>query len=228
MNIQERASLSREVRQVEATEFRADTEGDVVKFHGVASTVDTPYTVRDMFGEYQETMVGPVFRKTLKEKPDVRLLLNHDGAPLARTKSKTLTLTATPDLTVDAELDARSPLVQTVRSAMERGDLDQMSFAFRATRQEWNQDYTERWIREVELLDVSIVTYPANPTTSASLRSLDETIRELTADKENLDVDEVRRVIAHLETLLEEPQPEPDMTWLNQRRLELWAMKKPA
>lgn len=224
MSIKERATLTRETRTVPATNVEFREQGDdTVRFHGVASTVDTPYTVRDPFGEYTETLVGNVFKKSLREKPDVVLLVNHDGVPLARTGAKTLTLTATPDLTVDAELDLRSPLVQTVRSAMERGDLNKMSFAFRATRQEWNDDYTERWIREVELIDVSVVTFPANPTTSAQLRSLDDTIRELTANRDDLDPDEVRRVIAHLETLLE-PAP-ADMSWLAARYAELWAKR---
>jgi hypothetical protein len=61
---------------------------------------------------------------------------------------------------------------------MERGDLDEMSFAFRVTRQEWNEDYTERWINEVNLSkgDVSIVNYGANPHTGGltSLRGLSD------------------------------------------------------
>ena len=58
---------------------------------------------------------------------------------------------------------------------MDRKDLDEMSFGFRTTRQEWNADYTERVIREYALdipgSDVSIVTFPANPATVAQMRS---------------------------------------------------------
>jgi hypothetical protein len=61
---------------------------------------------------------------------------------------------------------------------MERGDLDEMSFAFRVTRQEWNDAYTERWINEVNLNkgDVSIVNYGANPHTGGltNLRGLSD------------------------------------------------------
>ena len=53
---------------------------------------------------------------------------------------------------------------------MERGDLDEMSFAFRVIRQEWDADYLERRITEVQLFDVSLVTYPANPATVAQVR----------------------------------------------------------
>jgi Escherichia/Staphylococcus phage prohead protease len=200
MDVSQRATLTRETRDFTspALEFRA--EGDAVTFDGIASVVDEPYTVNDMFGEYQETMTKGAFSRTLNAKADVRLLVNHDGVPLARTKSGTLKLSARPDLRAQAELDDSSPLVQGIRSAMERGDMDQMSIGFRATRQEWNDDYSERWIREVELFDVSLVTYPANTLTSASLRSLDEIVAGLTA--KDVDPDQVRRAIEHLETLL--------------------------
>lgn len=225
MNIADRATLEREDRAVATTvEFRDDAD-DTVTFNGVASLVDTPYSVRDQFGEYQETILPGAFKKTLREKDDIRLLINHDGIPLARTKSKTLRLSADPHLSAEATLDSASPLVQTIRSAMERGDMDQMSIGMRVHRQEWNEDYTERQIKEAQLFDVSIVTYPASPTTTASLRSLDETIRELTADKETLDEDEVRRVIAHLESLLRKTEPTTAPVLYMQRLLEFQAKK---
>ena len=58
-----------------------------------------------------------------------------------------------------------------MRSAVERGDLDEMSFAFRVMRQEWNSDYDRRWINEVSLDkgDVSLVNYGANPTTGGTV-----------------------------------------------------------
>jgi hypothetical protein len=54
---------------------------------------------------------------------------------------------------------------------MDRGDLDQMSFAFKATRQAWSSDYSERTISEFKGFDVSVVTYPANPATVVKMRS---------------------------------------------------------
>jgi phage head maturation protease len=71
-------------------------------------------------------------------------------------------------------LDPSNPTAAEVRSAMERGDVDQMSFAFRVVRDDWNKDYSERIISEVKLYDVSVVTYPANPATVVKLRSEDK------------------------------------------------------
>ena len=42
---------------------------------------------------FKESIAPGAFRKTLMETPDVRLLINHEGLPLARTKNGTLTLT---------------------------------------------------------------------------------------------------------------------------------------
>ena len=159
-------------------------EGDgTFKVSGYACVTDAPYEVRDWLGEYTETIARGAFAKSLRESEDVRLLLNHDGVPLARTRSRTLTLTEITNpaddpqgrgqtgLWCEADIDASSPLAQTVRSAMARGDLDEMSFAFAATKQEWNEDYTQRTVNECRLYDVSIVTYPANPATSVQLNS---------------------------------------------------------
>lgn len=204
MDISQRAQLARESRAFTVEDIEIRAEGDTITFDGVASLVDTPYQVHDMFGDFTETMSRGAFSKTLKEKADVRFLVNHEGVPLARTKSKTLSLTADPHLRAYApSLDPMNPTVQEIRSAMSRGDLDQMSIGFQVTRQEWNGDYTQRTIKEVKLFDVSVVTFPASPTTSASVRSLDEFISSIGSD---VDPDEIRRAINHLESLL--PQEE--------------------
>ena len=91
-----------------------------------------------------ETIRAGAFDKSIREKDDVRFLLNHDGVPLARTKSGTMTLEADEfGLLVDADLDPSSPIVAGLRSAMDRGDMDQMSFAFEVTRQEWSPDWSQ-------------------------------------------------------------------------------------
>ena len=177
-----RKAVGRENRARVCTDFQfrevADgSGGSRVHFTGYASTTDDPYEVNDWIGSYTETMARGCFLKTVAERDDAKFLFNHDGVPMASVRGATMTLTEDErGLLVDApDLDAASPLVQTVRSAMERGDLDAMSFAFSATRQEWNEDYTARTVREVRLYDVSVVTYPANPGTigGAGLRALD-------------------------------------------------------
>lgn len=170
------------------TEFRrlrlADLElrdagSDTVELRGYATVWDYSYEVAGgpQMGGWTETMAAGAATRTLNAKPDVRLLVNHEGLPLARTKSGTLQLHADERglMVVAPALDLRNPAVQELRSAMDRGDVDEMSMGFRVTRNEWNADYTDRVIREIALdvsgADVSVVTFPANPATVAQMRA---------------------------------------------------------
>ena len=121
---------------------------------------------------FKESIAPGAFRKTLMETPDVRLLINHEGLPLARTKNGTLTLTEDDrGLYMDAEI-ADTSEGRDLYKLVERGDVDQMSFAFRVIRQKWSDDRSRRVLTEVSLADgdVSVVTYPAYPTTSVEAR----------------------------------------------------------
>lgn len=119
-----------------------------------------------------EKIAPGAFRKTLSETPDVRLLANHEGLPMARTKNGTMRLYEDEKgLYFEAEL-ANTQEARDLYTLVERGDVDQMSFAFRVIRQNWSKDRTERTLTEVSLADgdVSIVTYPAYPATSVEAR----------------------------------------------------------
>lgn len=168
---------------------RRDTRGgaDVtaLSVQGVASVYDYEYEVYGGPAHmgWVERIAKGAFDATLKESPDVVFLLNHEGLPLARTKSGTLELKAgKTGLEVRADLDLTNPLVQALSSAMERGDVDEMSFAFRVTKQEWqahdsapDDEMSLRTITEVNLHrgDVSAVTYGASDATSIDVaRSL--------------------------------------------------------
>jgi HK97 family phage prohead protease len=99
-------------------------------------------------------------------------LINHEGLPLARTKNETLRLREDE---IGLYMDADLPDTQAARdlyTLVERGDVDQMSFAFRVIRQKWNEGRTERTLTELSLADgdVSVVTYPAYPTTTVEAR----------------------------------------------------------
>ena len=165
----------REVRHVHNLELR-QTEDGMPVVEGYATVYDYAYDIAggpDM-GGFTEVIAPGAAKKSAMEA-DVRLLANHEGLPLARTKSGTLELESDDiGLKVRATLDPSNPTAAEVRSAMERGDVDQMSFAFRVVRDEWNKDYSERTISEVKLYDVSVVTYPANPATVVKLRSEDK------------------------------------------------------
>ena len=162
-------SMERRTLAVAGLEVR--DAGDGVNLTGYASTFSQPY---DM-GWYSEQVDPSAFRETLGRKPDVRLLVNHDGLPLARTASGTLTLdTDSRGLRVSASLDPSDPDVAALVPKMRRGDLSQMSFSFRCMRNgdDWSPDMSMRTLRNLDLNDgdVSVVTYPANPNTAATVR----------------------------------------------------------
>jgi hypothetical protein len=149
------------------------TGGTRLLFTGYASVVEAPYTMADWIGDYTEIVRGGAFTKTLSETPDVIFCLNHgwDGAPMARTKAGTLRLSEdTTGLATEADLDGARTDVYQVQSAMDAGELDAMSFAFYVTRQSWSPDYDQRDILEVDMDggDTSVVTWPANPTTTGT------------------------------------------------------------
>jgi HK97 family phage prohead protease len=179
----------REVRNYGLTDVEVREEDDgAVSFNGYATVFNRNYEVYDSYGMFQERIAPSAFDRTLREEPDVVLVINHAGLPLARTKSGTLRLE--PDaigLRVYAELDPEDPDVRALLPKMRRGDVDEMSFAFRVTDDVWSEDYSEREITQVNLHrgDVSVVTFGANPHTMAMVRAAlaDESVREqLAAD----------------------------------------------
>ena len=126
-----------------------------------------------------ERIAPGAFKKALK-KSDVRSLFNHDpNFVLGRTKSGTLKLTEDETGLRMVTYPPDTQLIQDLVAApIKRGDIDQQSFAFRVAKDTWedlDKDIPKRTILEVEeLLDVSVVTYPAYADTSAALRSLGE------------------------------------------------------
>jgi HK97 family phage prohead protease len=213
------ASGDREVRRwaINDIELRSQGDGGPLVLTGYASVFDKGY---EMYGGpekggWTEYVDQGAFDTTLRNKPDVQLLVNHEGMPLARTKSGTLQLsTDKVGLKVYAELNPDDPDVGALAPKMQRGDMDEMSFAFRTVRQEWNEEYTERRLLELNLQkgDVSVVNYGANPATSSSIRSIDvlghlaaldvdELVAELRADGGANPADMLARASAVIEQL---------------------------
>lgn len=171
-----RARLGMVDTRAQRLEVRAADDGSR-SLTGYATTWDTYYDVAGgaPYG-WTETIARGAASKSLAERDDVRFLINHDGLPQARARGLAIdTMTLTADelgLRVDIPaLDSGNPRVVELLSAIDRGDVDQMSFAFYVVKQEWNAEYTERRILELRLVDVSAVTYPANSATIIAARA---------------------------------------------------------
>lgn len=128
-------------------------------------------------GGFREQIAPGAFADAIG-KDDVRLLVNHEGLPLARTVSRTLRLSEDArGLLIEADLDESDPDVARLLPKMTRGDVTHMSFGFsvRPGGQDWAKDdegRTVRTLKKLRLFDVSIVTYPAYPQTDVAVRSL--------------------------------------------------------
>jgi len=109
---------------------------------------------------------------------DVRALWNHDNNyVLGRTKSGTLKLSVD---NTGLRYEITPPDTQYARDLMQsiqRGDVDSSSFQFMVNEDSWEDKPQDgglpiRHLRQcAELIDVSPVTFPAYPQTSASVRS---------------------------------------------------------
>lgn len=171
---------------------------------GYASVTEAPFEMWDWLGPYSEVVRTGAFAKTLAENPQVQLLLNHGGLAMAYTKAGSLRLAEdTTGLHMEADVSTKRSDVTDMLAALEEGSVDEMSFAFRVTRQQWSPDFDQRDILEVDLHrgDVSVVNFGANPATSVgAIRS---------ADFDRLDEADARVLYERLQRRL---QPAPAAT----------------
>jgi HK97 family phage prohead protease len=199
-----RASVTGIVRRAYPVHLEArakDGASGVSTVSGYASVVEEPYEMWDFLGSYAEVVRTGAFTKTLSETPQVQLLLNHGGLAMAYTKAGTLRLSEdSTGLHMEADVTAARSDVQDMLLALEDGSVDEMSFAFRVTRQMWSPDYDQRDILEVDLHrgDVSVVNFGANPATSVqpALRA---------ADFDKLGDDDARALYERLQRRLSPP-----------------------
>lgn len=164
--------------------------GKKVEISGYASTTETPYSMHDSYGAYTEVVRAGAFTKTIGENADVAFLTNHGGLTMARTSSGSLRLSEdSTGLHAAASLNTARSDVSDLVTAIEDGEIDEMSFAFQVMRQAWSPDYDERALVELNLNrgDVSAVNYGANPTTSIGMRAF-RTRRSLDLHRISLDL----------------------------------------
>jgi len=133
-------------------------------------------------GYFRELIAPGAFAKTLADHADVKALFNHEANNiLGRTKSGTLKLAEDATGLLSEINMPDTNLGRDLMVSVKRGDIDQMSFAFQAIQEEWNESDPNnpiRTLKEVKLFDVSPVTYPAYPTTDVSAKSAENILAE--------------------------------------------------
>lgn len=160
-----------------SAEKRDDGTGKLV---GHPIVYNSPTDIGGMFREV--VMPGALDDADLK---DVPLLVNHNDnmIPVARSRRNNgnSTMRLIPDangLGFEASLDiTRNATAAELYSAVERGDIDGMSFAFLIDKERWeglDTDYPTRFIDKFSLIrEISAVTFPAYNTTDINARSKD-------------------------------------------------------
>lgn len=132
-------------------------------------------------GAYEE-IAPEAFNETLGN--DIRALANHETMfVLGRNKAGTLELKADSyGLWGRVKINPNDTDAVNLYERVKRGDVDQCSFGFNIIKEdtEWRDDGTVKWtIREIDLHEVSVVTFPAYEDTGVQARKKQvETHRE--------------------------------------------------
>ena len=160
------------VAEIRATSPAGEEKSPVLE--GMAIVYDQPTTINDPAGQYTEIIKRGALADC--DLSDCRLLYNHDlsKVPLARTP-KTMHFTHDPaGLRMSATLP-ETPEARSVYTAVQRGDLSGMSFAFKvpAGGDSYDRATNTRTIHKIEkIYEVSVVPFPAYPQTSVEARSV--------------------------------------------------------
>lgn len=152
------------------------------------------FNTRTNIGDMWEEEIDPHALDNADLK-DVMLLVNHDrnSIPLARSRNNnansSMQLTIDDDgLNIRADIDKENPKGAELLSAVSRGDITGMSFAFIVDKDEWknlDEDLPLRTITSIsKVIEVSAVNQPAYEATEISCRSLESAKAELESLKE--------------------------------------------
>ena len=160
-------------------ELRADTSADGPVIVGYAAKFNSPSA--DL-GGFKETIMPGAFTRSISSGADVRALMNHDpNMILGRTKNKTLSLEQDGTGLKFRCVLPNTQAARDLHTLVQRGDIDSCSFAFTARDQSWENErsengdlYANRKLMDVDLMDISAVTYPAYGDTEVQARMMFE------------------------------------------------------
>ena len=144
-------------------------------FRGYAAVFNS---VTNVAGYFEEVIAPGAFAESLAAGDDVVALFNHeDDYVLGRRSADTLRLTE-DDKGLYVEIDGPdTQLARDLSVSVGRGDIKQMSFGFRCLSEKWDEPATpagiaRRTLLKVQLIDVSIVTFPQYEDTEAEACSV--------------------------------------------------------
>jgi HK97 family phage prohead protease len=156
--------------QTEFKATRAETENGAMTIEGYFSVFGKETELWQ--GAYEEIASG-AFDNTLGN--DIRALINHDTTlVLGRNKANTLALKVdSHGLWGSININTNDSDAVNLYERVKRGDVDQCSFGFNIVSEEtqWRDDGTVKWIiKEIDLHEVSVCTFPAYEETGVQAR----------------------------------------------------------
>lgn len=164
-------SEERRIFAIRDLETRAATDDEPAVIRGYAAVFNQ---LSEPLWGFRELIRPGAFRQSIDEN-DVRALWNHNSDfVLGRNQAGTLLLDEDEQGLRVVIMPPETQWANDLIVSMQRGDVDQMSFGFVAREDVWKMEAGEkvRELVEVDLFDVSIVTYPAYPQTSAEVRNV--------------------------------------------------------
>ena len=167
---------NKEIRCAAIKELRVQGDSDGPVITGYAAVFDL---LSEDLGGFKERVLPGAFTDTLKGKPDVKALIDHDSSKiLGRTTAGTLKLEEDKKGLAVRISPADTTAGTDILKSIKRGDIDQMSFAFQTVTDRWHTEDEEeiRELVEVKLFEVSIVAFPAYQDTSVAVRSGDPAV----------------------------------------------------
>lgn len=160
-----------EIRRVTAANLRADQAADDFRpiLRGTAIVFNS---VSLDLGGFVEIIRPRAITRTLDEKIDLRALVDHDtGKVIGRLSAGTLKVRA-DDAGLQIEVVPPNTTVgRDIVESVRRGDIDEMSFAFRVLDQTWNFEVEPvlREILDMRVSEVSVVAWGAFPQTEVDV-----------------------------------------------------------
>ena len=165
--------MERQTRQLRAalTRFETREEGETPHITGYFAVFGSNYEIAP---QLSESIAPGAFSGSLGG--DVRALTNHDTTlVLGRTAAGTLTLREDEHgLWGDVQINPNDQDAMNTYARVARGDVSQCSIGFEIIREEaeTSPDGSVHWtIREVNLYEVSVCTFPAYEQTNVQARS---------------------------------------------------------
>ncbi len=152
---------------------------------------------------YREKIDPGTFKKTLKESDQVALW-NHDTSkPLGRRSNDTLTLREDEKgLAAEIRPNTNTSMGRDVVELVKDKTVHGMSFGFVTVREEYDEKKKVRTLKEVRLMEVSVVTFPAYKSTRVKTRMLAlASLVERLEDGDDLTEAELRFLSSQFDTL---------------------------